>query len=109
MSDEIKAFLFYQAAAFVIALLFGRRSQLDAWAESKPYLAAVLKFLRATGVDPWMVLQSTSLLVHEKLPKGMGAPKPPPPANELVLDDDTVTVPPPVIVPPKPPEPPSAA
>lgn len=52
----------------VISLLVSRRSQVDAWAEANPRVAGVHKLLRGFGVDPWLVLQSLSLIVRGRLP-----------------------------------------
>jgi hypothetical protein len=52
----------------LVSLLLAKRSQIDAWAESNPRLAGTLKLLRALGLDPWMALQSLSLIVRGKLP-----------------------------------------
>jgi hypothetical protein len=68
MSEELKAFIAYQLIAFILNLVLGYRSQVNAWAESKPRLASALKLLRATGIDPWMLLQSLSLAVRKRLP-----------------------------------------
>jgi len=58
----------------LFSMLFARRSQVDAWAESHPRLAAVLKLLRSLGLDPWMLLQSLSLLVRGRLPQSAKSP-----------------------------------
>lgn len=60
------------ALSFVINLLFAKRSQLDHWAEANPRIAALLKLMRAVGIDPWMMLQAASLFVRGRLPPGMG-------------------------------------
>lgn len=56
------------AALFTVNLLLGKRSQIDGWAERNPRAAATMKFLRAVGIDPWMLLQSASLALTGKLP-----------------------------------------
>lgn len=70
----------------VISLLLSRRSQVDAWAEQNPRIAGVMKALRALGLDPWMFVQSLSLIVRKKLPeKPSTSPKPTTGAAALVL------------------------
>jgi hypothetical protein len=54
--------------AGLFSLVLSRRSQVDAWVEMHPRLAAALKLLRALGLDPWMVIQSLSLLFRGRLP-----------------------------------------
>ncbi len=53
---------------FLVNLALGYRSQFDGWAEKNPRAAAILKAFRATGIDPWMLLQSLSLALKKKLP-----------------------------------------
>ncbi len=48
--------------------LVARRSQVDAWCEKRPRIAAVLKICRAFGFDPWLLIQGLSLIVIGKLP-----------------------------------------
>lgn len=64
------ALALYAAITGVLNLLIARRSQVDAWAESNPRLASVLKLVRSLGLDPWMVIQSLSLFFRGKLPDG---------------------------------------
>jgi hypothetical protein len=52
----------------LVSLVLARRSQIDAWAESRPRVAGVLKLVRGLGLDPWLVVQSASLIVRGKLP-----------------------------------------
>jgi hypothetical protein len=52
----------------LIALITSRRSQIDAWAESHPRLAGTMKLVRSLGLDPWLLVQSLSLIVRGKLP-----------------------------------------
>jgi len=64
----------------LLALLAGKRSQIDAWVEEHPRLAGVMKILRGVGLDPWLPIQGITLLVFGRLPKFMGVtPKLPPP------------------------------
>lgn len=51
-----------------LSLVASRKSQVDAWAESNPRVAGVMKLFRSLGVDPWMLLQSLSLIVRGRLP-----------------------------------------
>lgn len=74
-------YLWYVVAGLV-SLLVAHRSQIDAWAESKPRLAGLMKLLRAVGFDPWLLVQGFSLLVNKRLPAKVAAGsksiKPPP-------------------------------
>lgn len=60
--------LAYAVLTGIINLVFSKRSQIDAWCESNPKLAALAKFCRGFGVDPWTILQSLVLLFTSKLP-----------------------------------------
>lgn len=51
-----------------LSLVLSRRSQIDAWAEMHPRVAGVMKLLRSIGLDPWMLVQSLSLIVRGRLP-----------------------------------------
>jgi hypothetical protein len=55
--------------AGVLSLVLSRRSQIDAWAEQHPRIAGVMKLLRSLGLDPWMLVQSLSLIVRGRLPE----------------------------------------
>jgi hypothetical protein len=55
--------------AGVLSLVLSRRSQIDAWAEMHPRVAGIMKLLRSLGLDPWMLLQSLSLIVRGRLPE----------------------------------------
>lgn len=59
-----------------VTLLLSRKSQVDAWAESHPRVAGVHKLMRSLGIDPWMLLQSVSLIVRGRLPAQKVAAKP---------------------------------
>lgn len=61
----------WAAVTGVLNLLIGHKSQVNAWAESHPRVAAVLKLCRAVGLDPWMIIQSLSLVVKGKLPESI--------------------------------------
>lgn len=55
--------------AYGLNLLFGHRSQVDSWCNANPKRAAVLKFIRGVlPIDPWLIVQSISLLFKGKLP-----------------------------------------
>jgi hypothetical protein len=69
MTATILTLLAYAAATGILNLVLSKRSQVDAWAEKQPRLAAVLKLCRAIGFDPWMAIQSLSLAVKGKLPE----------------------------------------
>lgn len=59
-----------------LANLLAYKSQINAWAEKNPKVASGLKFLRAVGFDPWMLVQAASLALRGKLPSyltGKGA------------------------------------
>ena len=53
----------------LLALLFGRKSQIDAWVERNPRLSGAMKIIRGVGLDPWLPLQGLCLLVFGRLPK----------------------------------------
>lgn len=57
--------------AFLLNLLLGYRSQIDAWCEAHPILAAPLKALRGAGPDPWLIVQAANLAVKKKLPEAI--------------------------------------
>jgi|SRR5688500_6633680 len=76
MSDIIDAIrahawetLLVHLALGVLALLVARRSQVDAWAESNPRLAGVMKLMRALSIDPWMIAQAFMLILVKRLPE----------------------------------------
>lgn len=72
----------------LLSLVLSKRSQVDAWAEAHPRVAGVLKLLRSVGLDPWMLLQSLSLLIRGRLPdppQPKATSKRPPPLVLLVL------------------------
>lgn len=57
----------------IINLAFGYKSQIEAWAESHPRLAALLKFTRGIGLDPWQLLSALKLFAEKKLPDAQKA------------------------------------
>lgn len=63
------AALGYAALTGIFNLIFARKSQIEAWAESRPRLAAVLKLTRSLGFDPWNALSALSLFFAKKLPQ----------------------------------------
>jgi hypothetical protein len=69
-------FILYLCSALV-SMLLGRRSQIDAWAEAHPRLAALLKATRALGLDPWMFVQALSLAFRKRLPDALRPPEAP--------------------------------
>lgn len=66
----------------LVSLALSHRSQIDAWAEQNPRLAGLMKLLRSLGLDPWMFVQSVSLIVKGRLPvkvtAGSRSVRPPP-------------------------------
>lgn len=78
---------------FVINLMFAGRSQIDAWAEAHPRIAGTMKAMRGLGLDPWMLLQSASLIVKGRLPAAQTKP--------VVKVSETVHETVHVIIPPK--------
>lgn len=75
----------YVAFGF-LALLLGRKSQIDAWVEKHPWFAGVMKILRGVGLDPWLLVQGLCLLVFGRLPKNAWfKPKLPPGAGVVIL------------------------
>ncbi len=61
--------LAYALLTGIFNLLLGHKSQVEAWAESNPGLAAVLKATRALGFDPWNLIAALSLAFAKKLPE----------------------------------------
>jgi hypothetical protein len=72
----------WYVALGAVSLLLSHRSQVDAWAEKNPRLAGLMKLLRSLGLDPWMFVQSVSLIAKGRLPKavtdGSRSVRPPP-------------------------------
>jgi hypothetical protein len=52
----------------VISLLLSKQSQIDSWANAHPRVAGFMKLLRGLGLDPFLLLQSLSLLLRGRLP-----------------------------------------
>lgn len=60
--------LIYGAITGIANLLLSKKSQVELWAEANPRLAAVMKLLRAVGLDPWQIISAISLWATKKLP-----------------------------------------
>lgn len=85
--------LAYGAITGIANLVLSRKSQIELWAEQHPKAAALQKFLRAVGLDPFNLLAAVSLWAKGKLPEAQQngakavaafkiasiAPPPPPP------------------------------
>ena len=71
MNKELATLLIYLFATGLLNSLIGHKSQIDAWAEKKPTLAAVLKVIRGLGLDPWMLIQAATLATKKRLPLAM--------------------------------------
>jgi hypothetical protein len=71
--------------AGVFSLILSRRSQIDAWAESNPRIAGVMKLLRGMGIDPWLVVQGLMLIVTKRLPAPPAPKTSRPPLLPLLL------------------------
>jgi len=67
----------------LLSLLIARKSQVDAWAESHPRIAAALKLMRSLGLDPWMFVQALSLATLKRLPAPPAVEKPKPKVTTL--------------------------
>lgn len=67
--NTVLAALGYAALTGIFNLIFARKSQIEAWAESRPRLAALLKMTRSLGFDPWNALSALSLFFAKKLPQ----------------------------------------
>lgn len=67
--NVLLTFAAYAVITGLLNLLLSERSRVDAWAESKPKLAAALKVLRAIGLDPWHLVSAVSLFFKGKLPQ----------------------------------------
>lgn len=61
--------LLYAALTGILNLVLARKSQVEAWSEAHPKLAAGAKLLRAIGLDPWQIIASLSLFFRSKLPE----------------------------------------
>jgi hypothetical protein len=61
--------LLYAALTGAFNLLFAHKSQINAWCEANPKLAAALKVSRAIGLDPQHLWAALALAVKKKLPK----------------------------------------
>lgn len=56
-------------AAYALNLLYGHKSQVDAWCNANPKRAAIIKIIRGLlPVDPWLIIQGLSLIFKGKLP-----------------------------------------
>lgn len=53
----------------VLALIFSRKSQVDAWVEANPRIGGFMKTLRGLGLDPWVIVQGLCLIFLGRLPK----------------------------------------
>jgi len=73
ISPELKALAISWAAASVLNLVLGNKSQINEWCEKRPYVAAVLKLLRGFGLDPWQIAQAASLAATKRLPVALQA------------------------------------
>ena len=62
-------------AATALLNLLAHRSQVDAWCERKPRLAAALKVMRGMGLDPWLMVQALSLALRGRLPEALRPPE----------------------------------
>ena len=71
MNKELTTLLIYLCATGILNSIIGHKSQIDAWAEKRPTLAAVLKILRGLGFDPWMLVQAATLVAKKRLPLAM--------------------------------------
>lgn len=71
-TNAVLAMVAYAVITGLLNLLLSERSRVDAWAESNPRLAAMLKLLRGIGLDPWHLVAAASLLFKGQLPPGTG-------------------------------------
>jgi|SRR6478736_2936291 len=61
-------FLVYGSITGICNALLSRKSQIEHWAEQNPRAAAVQKFMRAVGFDPWNLIAAGKLWSQGKLP-----------------------------------------
>jgi hypothetical protein len=66
----------------IVSLILANKSQIDGWANANPRLAGILKLMRGLGLDPWLLLQSLSLLILGRLPQKPPQDPPAPPTDE---------------------------
>jgi hypothetical protein len=85
----------YLVLSGLVSGLLARRSQVDAWAESRPRLAGALKLLRSVGLDPWIFVQGVSLLFRGKFPDKLKAAQAEAKAKAEPKRNDTIKPPPP--------------
>ena len=63
------AYLIPFIAAYILNVLYGHRSQVDAWCNANPKRAAIMKIIRGLlPIDPWLIIQGISLIFKGKLP-----------------------------------------
>jgi hypothetical protein len=90
--------LLYAFITGVANLLLSHKSQIEAYANSKPRLAALQKLLRAVGFDPWNFVAFVSLWAKKRLPDAQqngakavaalvasGSVRPPPKSEDVQL------------------------
>ena len=68
-AHPVLALIGYCVASALLNLVIAERSRVDAWCERHPRIAAVLKIVRAVGVDPWHLVAAASLFVNKQLPE----------------------------------------
>lgn len=65
--------MLWGAVSGVLNLMLTRKSQIEAWVNANPRLAAWSKLLRSIGFDPWALHAWATLLVKKKLPEAQQA------------------------------------
>ncbi len=66
--NAMLAALAYAALTGIFNLIFANKSQINAWCEANPRLAAALKITRALGLDPQHLWAALALVVKKRLP-----------------------------------------
>lgn len=95
--------LAWGALSGVLNLIFTRKSQIEAWVNANPRLAAWSKFLRSVGFDPWAAHAWLLLLVKKKLPEAQQADSPIAKLEQRKADAKRLGDEPVSIIPPVPP------
>ena len=98
--NVILSALAYAALTGIFNLIFARKSQIEAWAESRPRLAALLKLSRSLGFDPWNAISALSLFFAKKLPDVQKSDSPIAKAEQRKADAKRLADEPVSIVPP---------
>jgi hypothetical protein len=82
-TKTLLAALAYALLTGLLNLIFSKKTQINAWCEANPRLAAIGKLMRAVGFDPHGLWAFVTLFVTKKLPQIQLADSPAAKAEEL--------------------------